>query len=413
MSRFVALLALALVPLAPLAANAQEKEALTPDQCIDLADRILDEDDEADAAKALAQLKAMGDDGIWYMLEASKDLAIEDQEVLGQAIAALGKAAVKELIGTLSDEDEDVHQTVLFALEELGTDALPALAKALRDGPDDQRAEIAVLLGKLEEDAVPELIAIVKDGCPEARALAASTLTEISGDAAIQPLAAILPSSNKAAREAAFGALLSIGSEDVASATSVALATQDLIKSNVADTRECAVVLLGKFGGADVMPKVLEALCSPDEKIRASASECAAFIGEPAVPDLIHCLNASDKKVVEAAADALAMMGEPAVPQLTKMLRAPVVQVKGNAACALGRMGRRASVPDIAPLLEDADKNVRMVAKSALLAITGDAIETKDAALAWWEKHKDDPPPKPPESNDAPKNDPPKKDAPK
>src|SRR5581483_5110970 len=308
-SRFVALLALVLV-LAPRAASAQDKDALTQDQCIDLADRILDEDDEAGAAKALAQLKAMGDDGVWYMLEASKDLAIEDQQVLGQAIAALGKAAVKELVSTLGDEDEDVHQTVLFALEELGTDALPALAKVLRDGPDDQRAEVAVLLGKLEEDAVPELIAILKDGSPEARALAAVTLVDISGDAAIQPLAAILPSSNKPAREAAFSALLSIGSEDVASATSVALATQALLKSNVADTRECAVVLLGKFGGASVMKTVLDALCSPDDKIRASASECAAFIGEPAVPDLIHCLNASDGKVVEAAADALAMMGE-------------------------------------------------------------------------------------------------------
>jgi len=406
-SRFVALLALVLV-LAPRAASAQDKDALTQDQCIDLADRILDEDDEAGAAKALAQLKAMGDDGVWYMLEASKDLAIEDQQVLGQAIAALGKAAVKELVSTLGDEDEDVHQTVLFALEELGTDALPALAKVLRDGPDDQRAEVAVLLGKLEEDAVPELIAILKDGSPEARALAAVTLVDISGDAAIQPLAAILPSSNKPAREAAFSALLSIGSEDVASATSVALATQALLKSNVADTRECAVVLLGKFGGASVMKTVLDALCSPDDKIRASASECAAFIGEPAVPDLIHCLNASDGKVVEAAADALAMMGEPAVPQLTKMLRAPVVQVKGNSACALGRMRRRASVPDIAPLLEDDDKNVRFVAKSALLAITGEALETKAAALAWWEKHKDDPPPAKASEPNAPKKDAPR-----
>jgi HEAT repeat protein len=391
---FVLTFAIAALVVRAAPARAQDPKPLTPDDAVDLALRITDEDDEDDAADALEELRARGDDGIWELLDAAKEYDEEAQAYLAIAIAELGKEAVPQLIRTMGEEDDDVRATALNALTELGTDALEGLVKVFKETTnEDVRLRAAVLLGKLEEDGVPALVGIVKYGPKELQPLALATLVDVGGPS-IEALAQAVNTNNQDCRELARQGLLKIGAGSVAAATSVTLATQDLLRSKTSAVRDVAVELVGKFGGEAVVPKVIEALCSDDEGVRRSAVACAADLGAPMVPDLIHCLNAEDRKVSDAACDALSAIGEPAAAALTKALRAPLPQLRGQAVCALGNMKRRASVPDLAPLFDDAAENVRADARMALELITGEKIATKAEALAWWEKHAQDAPKK-------------------
>jgi HEAT repeat protein len=376
---------------------------LDDDAAFELAGRIADSDDEADAAKALEELRRMGDQGIWDLLEAAKDAEDEDIDTLAEAIAMLGRDAVPELVRTLNEEDDDVLTCTLEALAAVGKDALPHLVKAVKDVPDEGRFRAAALLVKLAPDCITPLVGYVRNGPAEAR-LAATAALGMLGEPAVKPLLAAIPSS-KPAGVAGTAALLQIGSGSPDLAKAIEKAAEPWLKSKNADLRGSGVRLVARFGGADAMPVVIDALTSDDEGIRKSAAECAAAIGEPAVPDLIHCLNAEDEKVVDAAVDALSDIGDPAVPSLRKMLKAPIDQVKGSACAALGNMKNKPSVPFIIPLLDDPSPTIKDDAREALESIAGEKLENKDAWLAWWEKHKDDE-----DAKDGPKKEPPAPD---
>src|SRR5579883_563726 len=359
--RAFAAFAIVLVCAGPLRAQDRPK-ALDSDAAWDLAFRIVENDDEDDADEALEELRGRGEDGIWEMLEAAKEWDEEGQELIARALAELGEDAAPELIRTIGEKDDDVRETAIFALGEMGVDALDGLVKFFKETKDpQQQLRAAALLCKLEDDAVAPLVAIVKHGPNDCRPLALSILIDIGGPA-IEPLVGIL-GSTKEVRELSRTGLAKIAEASVAAATSVGLATAPLLGTKLAEVRAVAVELAGRFGGAAVMPKVVDALCSSDEGVRRSAAECAARVGEPAVADLIHCLNASDRKVADAAAMGLAGIGEPAVPSLTRMLKAPIAQIRAEAASALGQMKRRASVADLEFLLDDAEPAVRASAK--------------------------------------------------
>lgn len=390
MRRALAILLLILASGAARAYAMDDEKPLTPDEAVDLALRINDEEDEEDAAQALEELRKRGDDGIWEMLEAAKEYDEDGQMALAEAIAELGKNAVPELIRTMGDEDEDVRETAIYALGELGTEALDALVKVVKEGKEPVCLRAAALLGKLEGDAVPALIQIVKYGPKEVRHLAAATLTDIGGPA-IDALASAL-GTNKEARDAAETSLLKIGADSVAAATSVSRVAEPLLVSKTAEIRDVALLLVAKFGAESptAVEAGINALSTDDEGIRNTGVNVLVALGARAVPDLVHCLNAADAKVSDAAVDALANIGEPAVAEVTKKLKAPMPRLRCQCLCVLGAMKRKASIPDIAPYLEDQDETVRTNAKGVLEQISGEKLTTKDAALAWFEKHKDD-----------------------
>src|SRR5581483_7486484 len=209
-------------------------------------------------------------------LEACKEWDEEGQELIGDAIAELGEAAVPELLRTMDEPDEDVRETAIYALQTLGPDALDGLIKVFKEGSEEVRGRAAVLLVRLDDDATEPLALILKHGPDKARPLASVVLQEI-GINAVDDLVAILDGT-KEGREWARFDLLAIGGQSVAAATSVTDATVGLLKNKMLEVREVAVQCVGKFGGAAAVPKVIDALCDDDDHIRLSAAKCASLI---------------------------------------------------------------------------------------------------------------------------------------
>jgi HEAT repeat protein len=265
--------------------------------------------------------------------------------------------------------------------------------KIVKEGPQERRDRAARLLADLDDEAVPALVALVKDGSKDIREAAAVSLSTI-GEASVKPLVALLPGAMKDARETIRAILFSIAADDPELAAIVVKEALDLLKSRNSDVRGVGSVLVGKFGNADSMPAIIDALCAADEGVRRSAISCTVLLGETAVPDLVHCLGAEDGKVADAATEALSYIGTAAVPALTRVMKAPVTQIRGCAICALGNMRHRPSTPAIIDALEDAEKGVRADAQAALESITGQKLAGKPAWQGWWNDHKDDPEPR-------------------
>ncbi len=392
-------LVLVLLAFSPVhAAPPGDEPALDSEKSIDLADRITNEDDKEDAAKALEELKKLGDDGIWFLLDAAKDADDEEFETLSDALVALGKEAVPELVRTLADGEDVVVSLAVSALEDLGKDAVPALLEVLKNGlkktNDQQTAEglalarfrAGALLEAAEEDAIPGLVAIVKSGPQQPREISAAILVHL-GEPAIKPLVGVLDGTPEG-RECARASLLLIGATSDAAGKAVCKETIVLLKSKNADLRYVAVQTVGTFGDADSMKVIVDdGLCSDDDKVRESAADCAALLGEPAIEGLVHCLNAADRRIALAAANALARI-EASVPKLEKLLAAPVPQIKAYAALALGGMGHKLSIEKIVPLLDDPEKDVKEAALRALQAMTDEKLTTRAEWEDYWTKHK-------------------------
>ena len=83
------------------------------------------------------------------------------------------------------------------------------------------------------------------------------------------------------------------------------------------------------------------------------------------------------------AAEALARIGPPAVPRLVEALRSPDGQVRRQACAVLLRMGPDAkeAVPDLVRLLEDDDEDLRKMAAKALGRIGPDAAPAVPALM--------------------------------
>ncbi|HZV01548.1 MAG TPA: HEAT repeat domain-containing protein [Planctomycetota bacterium] len=366
-------------------------EGMDQDQCLELARRIADNDDDADKAKALEELKKLGDDGIWDMIDAAKGADDDDFETLSDALVELGKDAIPELTKTLADDNDDVVALAISALGDMGKDALPALFEVVKKGIKDNQASrfrAAAILVDIGEDAIPGLVAIVKGGPKDARAIAASSLIEL-GEPSIKPLAGILDS-HKDARECAEATLLKIGAKEKALGIAVFKAVLDFLKSKNAALRAVAVRLVGVYGDESAMKVVIDAICDDNDDIRKSGGECAALLGAIAVPDLVHCLGAADVRVAETASEALADIGEPAVAELERVLKAPIAQIRAQAVTALGNMKRKLSIEKVIPLLDDADSDVKDDAQQALENMTGEKLKTRSEWQAWWDKHKDE-----------------------
>jgi HEAT repeat protein len=386
------LLLLLTLGLAPVQAG----DGLDSEKAIDVALRITSDDDEEDAARALAELRKLGEGGVRSLLDAARDADDEEFETLSDALVALGKDAVPVLVRTLADGDVVVVSLAVTALDDLGKVAVPALLDVLQKGLEktsDQtdeslglaRFRAAALLEAAGDDAIPGLVAIVKAGPQQPREVAAAILVHL-GEPAIKPLVAILDGAAEC-RECARASLLLLGASSEAAGKAVCKETIDLLGSKNADLRSVAVQTVGTFGDAESVKVIVDrGLSSDDDRVRESAADCAALLGEPAIEPLLRCLS-GDKRVALAAANALARI-QAAVPKLEASLADPVPQVRAYAALALGGMGRKLSIEKIVPLLDDPEKDVKEAALRALQVMTDEKLATRAEWEDYWKKHR-------------------------
>jgi HEAT repeat protein len=135
-------------------------------------------------------------------------------------------------------------------------------------------------------------------------------------------------------------------------------------------TRNAAVRGLVSVG-RHALPDLLDALKSPDARVRAGAAHVLSEVrAAGAMEPLAARLADPDNEVVLAVRSSLARFGQSAVPVLLRCLESPRPDVRRNAAGVLGEVGDASAIPWLIRLLgADDDINVRQAAAEALGAI--------------------------------------------
>jgi len=122
---------------------------------------------------------------------------------------------------------------------------------------------------------------------------------------------------------------------------------------------------------------LIAGLCSPDENTRRYAAEDLGDSDDAgAVGPLVGALSDSSPAVREAAMDSLTRIGgEPVVHAVLPALGSENVPLRNAACFLLGELGEIAVGP-LAKLLDDQDKDVRLLAIDTLARIGSGSAET-------------------------------------
>ena len=162
-------------------------------------------------------------------------------------------------------------------------------------------------------------------------------------------------------REAAVGALTSIGAPSVA-ALGTCLADPNLA------VQEAASAVLSSIADSGVLDQLLQALRSPNWIVRMHAAKALGRIQDPgSISSLVPLLQDTVKAVREEASSTLAAIGDSAIPALLESLTHPEWLVRLHAVEALGKTTSADAVaPLMATAFNDADSAVREDAVRAL-----------------------------------------------
>lgn len=211
------------------------------------------------------------------------------------------------------------------------------------------------------DDPVAEHIAALRDADWAIREEAATLLGGLKDPRAVSPLVSILRDRDRSVREAAVGALTSIGAPSV-----MALGT--CLTDPELSVQEAASAVLSTIADARVLDQLVQALRSPDWIVRMHAAKALGRIKDPvSVRALAPLLQDKVKAVREEVSSALAAIGESAMPALLESLAHTDWLVRLHAVEALGKTRSREVVqPLLTTLFNDADSAVREDAVRAL-----------------------------------------------
>ena len=354
--------------------------------------------------------------------------ALDDETtaVQTQAVAALGligppaAAAVPRLIELSKEGDETLRCQAAQSLGEIGGEVevtVAALVDLLQDASPLVKAAAARALGALKNaaaPAVPALVPLLQDRDESVRTAAAETIAQVGplDEAATESLVEGLTSPDNVVRAQTAQALGTIGvaAEEAAPALVEAMADDnDLVRAE-------AVEALGKIGESAAeaaVPGLVQALQDQDNRVSALAAEALGQMGESAdeaIPALVESLSHLNPQVRRNAAEALGNHGRvPRSPLNRRSSRPPgtktaasaarpssrwvrlVLQpqpwfswscpglqdddplVRAAAVVSMGRWGEasEANLGILAPLLEDANDQVKIEAMKALPKLAG------------------------------------------
>ncbi|GMW05734.1 MAG: HEAT repeat domain-containing protein [Gammaproteobacteria bacterium] len=298
------------------------------------------------------------------LLRRAYDLEPREKAAVFKIIAEVASAdLVPELINRLEGKDPAVRVHIISVLARFNQ---PDVAKALEEQLKDRnkavrKAALAAVEDMPGERNIALLCAILRDPDLEARSKAIDLVVKARHPETMKHLVEVLRDESEDARRAAVEVLNGIA--DVATLKHLLAALEDQdwwVRSRASDA-------LAKIGGPKVMDAVLQLVGDSDENIRRAAIEILNQTkDERAVAHLMTATQDKDWWVRERAADALAEIGSPkAVPALTKMLAGDARSVPA-AVRALGRLGDSKIMPSLLPLLDHADKAIRLEALGAV-----------------------------------------------
>jgi HEAT repeat protein len=203
-------------------------------------------------------------------------------------------------------------------------------------------------------DTVSEQIAALSDEDWAIREEAATLLGALKDARAVLPLTNALRDTDRAVREAAVGALSSLGSVSVP-------ALAGCLTDPALQVQEAASAILASLADARVLAPLMKALGSRDWIVRMHAAKGLGRIGDPdAVPALMPLLQDKVKAVREEASGALAAIGVAAMAGLIEALQHDDWLVRLHAVEALGKLKSPDSVePLLRTLFNERDSAIR------------------------------------------------------
>jgi serine/threonine-protein kinase len=270
---------------------------------------------------------------------------------------------VPDLLNRLEGKDPSVRVHIIEVLSKFNQpDVARALEQQLKDRNKAVRKAALMAIETMPgERNVALLCAILRDPDLEARGKAVDLIVQARHPDTMKHLVEVLRDEAEDSRRAAVEVLNGIADVATLKYLLAALEDQDWwVRSRAFDA-------LAKISGPKVMDAVLQLVRDQDENIRRSAIEILNQTkDERAVEHLMAATSDKDWWVRERAADALAEIGSSrAVPALVRMLGGDPRSMPA-AVRALGRVGDAQVLASLMPLLDHADKAVRLEAVGAV-----------------------------------------------
>ncbi len=267
-----------------------------------------------------------------------------------EALVRFGGPAVTLLVGQLTTDDVEVKRAAVVALGRMG----------------DARATSALTALLLDEDERPIWATV------------AGALARIGDRAPFEVLLSRLGDHDAAVRQAAIGALNSIGHPSMSARIGQLIDDPDPL------VRESAVRIAGYFGYADCVDSVFACCHDSDDSVRAAALESLPYFDDPrAIGTLTAALSDQMPRVRAAATHALGSMpGATERSLLAGALDDPEPWVRYFAAIGLGRNGDPSALELLATRARtDPAVHVSVAAIDAAASLGGDTVVPLLASL--------------------------------
>lgn len=298
------------------------------------------------------------------LLRRAYDLEPREKSAVFRIIADIATPElVPDLVNRLEGKDPAVRVHIIEVLSRFNT---PEVGRALEGQLKDRnkavrKAALTAIENMPGERNIALLCSILTDPDLEARSRAIDIIVKARHPDTMRHLIEVLRDESEDARRAAVEVLN--GMADVATLKYLLAALEDQdwwVRSRASDA-------LAKIGGPKVMDAVLQLVRDENENIRRAAIEILNQTKDQrAVDHLMAATQDKDWWVRERAADALAEIGNAkALPALVKMLSGDVRSVP-SAVRALGRLGDAGIMPTLMPLLDHADKGIRLATLGAI-----------------------------------------------
>lgn len=289
----------------------------------------------------------MSPTGVQRVLAALPSASGEALKALVTVVSWLRNEAVPPALARLLGS-ADVRHEVTEAFVRIAGSGVPVLVQQLQSDDCEIRRAAITALGRLgDRRATPELIALL--GNEEARDVwvaVAGALAKLGDLRAFEALLARLGDADAAVRQAAIGALNSIGHPDMCGRIAALLDDTD------PHLRESAVRVAGYFGYPECTDRLLARCLDEDEAVRVAALDHLPYCDDDrAAATLASALTGDTAPARAAAARALGAIATPATqPLLLRALQDEDSWVRYFAVTGLGEQRDRATLPALADL---------------------------------------------------------------
>ena len=306
------------------------------------------------------------------LLHAQENAGLRNTAV--EILVRLGQPAVPFLLEELSCSDQDVRKFVLDVLGDIGNEScITPMVKALQDPDDNVRAAAAENLGRLR---APQAVEALVDAMTHKDLLFRFTILEALGQiGAPVPLQRLLLfQDDKLLRKALFDCLGRVGGEDAVPLLVEGLgdpmrnvreaAALALVRVG-ASSEETVIACLSRRAGTSTIQSVAELLDSSNPEVRRAAVALAGAVGDAAMaPRLLELV--AEEELRDEAVSALQHMGNKAAAVLLDFWdRGDPVQ-KSCIAYLAGEAGCSEGIPLLRRGLASADETVQIAVARAL-----------------------------------------------